>query len=136
MQPVRGHKYALIKLEHFPESPKGEVYVVSDFIPDYIYTGPDISEEDLLEMNGMWKAQGYHPKREFYEPDELDLASPTPDFRNLLQWRPAVLTDENGIAEIPFAASDVNTEFIGLVEAIDGLGLIGTQTFTFRIIRQ
>ena len=136
MQPVRGHKYALIKLEHFPESPKGDVYVVSEFIPDFTYTGPDLSEEDLLDINGMWKAQGYHPKREFYEPDVLDLASPTPDYRNLLQWRPAVLTDENGVAEIPFAASDVNTEFIGLVEAVDGLGLIGSQTFNFRIIKQ
>ena len=135
MQPIRGHKYALIKLEHYPESKRGDVYVVSDFIPDFTYTGPDISEEDLLEMNGMWKAQGYYPKREFYEPDELDLAGPTPDYRNLLQWRPAVLTDENGIAEIPFAASDVNTEFIGLVEAIDGTGLMGAQLFTFRVLK-
>ena len=136
MQPIRGHKYALIKLEYFFDSRYGDVYVVSEFIPDFTYTGPDISEEDLLEINGMWKAQGYHPKREFYEPDEMDLASPTPDYRNLLQWRPAVLTDENGVAEIPFATSDVNTEFIGLVEAVDGTGLLGAQTFTFRIIKQ
>ena len=136
MQPIRGHKYALIKFEHYPESKYGDIYVVSDFIPDFTYTGPDLSEEDLLEINGMWKAQGYYPKREFYEPDELELASPTPDYRNLLQWRPAVLTDENGVAEIPFAASDVNTEFIGLVEAVDGLGLVGAQLFNFRIIRQ
>ena len=100
-----------------------------------VYYGPYYTEEDLLEMYGMSKAQGYHPKREFYEPDALDLASPTPDYRNLLQWRPAVLTDENGVAEIPFAASDVNTEFVGLVEAVDGTGLMGTQTFTFRIIK-
>ena len=136
MQPIRGHNYALIKLEHFPESPKGEVYVVSEFIPDFTYTGPDLSEEDLLEMNGMWKAQGYYPKREFYEPDALDLEGPTPDSRSLLQWKPAVLTDENGIAEIPFAASDVNTEFIGVVEAVNGLGQIGAQTFTFRVYKQ
>ena len=71
-----------------------------------------------------------------YQPDELDLASPTPDFRNLLQWQPAVLTDENGVAEIPFAASDVNTEFIGIAEAVDGMGLIGCQTFIFRVIKQ
>ena len=136
IQPIRGHKYALIKLEHYPESRYGDVYVVSDFIPDFTYTGPDLSEEDLLEINGMWKAQGYYPRREFYETDTLDLASPTPDYRNLLQWRPAVLTDENGIAEIPFAASDVYTEFIGLVEAVDGMGLMGAQTFIFRIFKQ
>lgn len=59
----------------------------------------------------------------------------TPDYRNLLQWRPAVLTDENGIAEIPFAASDVNTEFVGLVEAVDGTGLLGAQIYTFRVMK-
>jgi hypothetical protein len=47
-----------------------------------------------------------------------------------------VLTDENGIAEIPFAASDVNTEFVGLVEAVDGTGLLGAQIFTFRVLKQ
>ena len=84
----------------------------------------------------MWKTQGYYPKREFYEPDELYLASPAPDFRNQLQWLPAVLTDENGVAEIPFAASDVNTEFIGIVEAIDGTGLLGARIITFRVIKE
>ena len=58
-----------------------------------------------------------------------------PDPRNTLQWKPNVLTDENGKAEISFTASDVNTEFIGIVEAIDGNGLMGCQTFTFRVIR-
>ncbi len=65
----------------------------------------------------------------------MALAAPTPDFRNLLQWQPAVITDENGVAEIPFAASDVNTEFVGLVEAVDGTGLLGCQTFTFRVVK-
>jgi uncharacterized protein YfaS (alpha-2-macroglobulin family) len=86
-------------------------------------------------MYGMWKAQGYYPQREFYEPDPVELSSPIPDPRNLLQWKPSVLTDENGEAEISFRASDVNTEFIGIVEAIDGNGLMGSQTFTFRVIR-
>jgi len=52
-----------------------------------------------------------------------------------LQWQPAVLTNEKGETEISFRASDVNTEFIGIVEAIDGNGLMGSQTFTFRVIR-
>ena len=86
-------------------------------------------------MYGMWKAQGYYPQREFYEPDPVELASPMPDPRNLLQWQPAVLTNEKGETEISFNASDVNTEFIGIVEAIDGTGLMGCQTFTFRVIR-
>lgn len=126
---------------------RGEVYRVVKYVPveggwnvatdhEVVYIGPQYTEEELLEMYGMSKAQGYHPKREFFEPDSMDLASPTPDYRNLLQWRPAILTDENGVAEIPFAASDVNTEFIGVVEALDGLGHIGCQTFSFRVIKQ
>jgi hypothetical protein len=83
----------------------------------------------------MWKAQGYYPRREFYEPDTIELSSAMPDPRNLLQWKPAVLTDENGIAEISFATSDVNTEFIGIVEGIDGMGLLGSTIFSFRVLK-
>ncbi len=130
--PKRGEHYVLIRYE---PSPDGKWYVTG-YIEDYVYPGPQYTEEELLKMYGMWKAQGYYPEREFYQPDKLELASPTSDFRNHLQWQPAVLTDENGVAEIPFAASDVNTEFIGIIEAIDGMGLLGCQTFTFRIIKQ
>ena len=129
--PKRGKMYDLIKWE--PVGPNGEWAITQ--MSEIIYPGPDYTEEDLLKMNGMWKTKGYFPKREFYQPDELDLASPTPDFRNILQWQPAVLTDENGMAEIPFAASDVNTEFIGLIEAVDGMGLLGCRTLTFRVIK-
>ena len=134
LMPQRGKTYELIKYEPIPDNPRGLWYVTD--IKHIEYQGPYYTEDELLAMNGMWKAQGYYPKREFYQPDELDLASPTPDFRNLLQWQPAVLTDENGVAEIPFAASDVNTEFIGIAEAVDGMGLIGCQTFIFRVIKQ
>ena len=131
--PKRGEVYRIIM---YKPGADGKWYMDMDHPPqDIMYTGPQYNEEELLAMYGMSKAQGYHPKREFYEPDELDLASPTPDYRNLLQWRPAVLTDENGVAEIPFAASDVNTEFIGLVEAVDGTGLMGAQTVSFRVFK-
>lgn len=133
MMPKRGQEYELIKYEPDTDDSRGRWHVTD--IQHILYTGPFFTEDELLEMNGMWKAQGYYPKREFYQPDELDLANPTPDFRNLLQWLPAGLTDENGVAEIPFAASDVNTEFIGLIEAVDGMGLLGCQTFTFRVIK-
>ena len=136
LAPKRGEVYHVAKYIPWPGHPDGLWMVdMSDPPHDVAYYGPQYTEEELLEMYGMNKAQGYHPVREFYEPDELDLASPTPDYRNLLQWRPAVLTDENGVAEIPFAASDVNTEFVGLVEAVDGTGLIGTQTFNFRVLK-
>lgn len=126
----------MVKYVPWPGHPDGLWMVdMNDRPHDVMYYGPQYTEEELLEMYGMSKAQGYHPVREFYEPDELDLASPTPDYRNLLQWRPAVLTDEDGVSEIPFAASDVNTEFVGLVEAVDGMGLMGAQSFTFRVYK-
>ena len=100
-----------------------------------LYEGPYVTDKTLLEMNNMMLTRGYYPKREFYEPDPIDLTPTMPDPRNTLQWKPNVLTDENGKAEISFTASDVNTEFIGIVEAIDGNGLMGCQTFTFRVIR-
>ena len=135
--PKRGEVYHVVKYVPWPGHPEGLWMVdMTDPPHEVVYYGPQYTEDELLEMYGMSKVQGYLPKREFYEPDELDLASPTPDYRNLLQWRPAVLTDENGVAEVPFAASDVNTEFVGLVEAVDGLGLLGAQTFSFRIIKQ
>ena len=132
LTPKRGEHYTLIRAEL---SSDGRWYITS-LIEDYFYPGPQYNEDELLEMYGMWKVQSYYPQREFYQPDELELASPTPDFRNLLQWQPAVLTDENGVSEIPFAASDVNTEFIGLIEAVDGMGLLGCQTFSFRVMKQ
>ena len=101
-----------------------------------IYPKRTYTDEQLLKMYGIVKTQGYYPKREFYQPDSFDLQSSSPDPRNLLQWQPEVITDSNGIAEIPLAASDINTEFIGLVEAIDGNGLMGCQTFCFRVLKK
>jgi hypothetical protein len=102
----------------------------------FIYPGPQYNEKQLLEKYGIAKVQGYYPKREFYQPDSFDQQSSLPDPRNLLQWQPEVITDNNGMAEIPFAASDINTEFIGIVEAIDGKGLMGCQTFSFRVLKK
>jgi hypothetical protein len=102
----------------------------------FIYPGPQYNEKQLLEKYGIAKVQGYYPKREFYQPDSFNLQSSLPDPRSLLQWQPEVITDNNGMAEIPFAASDINTEFIGIVEAIDGNGLMGCQTFNFRVFKK
>lgn len=131
LMPKRGENYELIKYE--PMDGGGD-WVVTD-IKTIKYAGPQYTEEELLKLYGMWKTQGYYPQREFYEPTQFELASPLPDPRNTLQWKPAVLTNESGEAEVEFITSDVNTEFIGIVEAIDGNGQMGCNTFTFRVIR-
>ena len=135
LTPKRGEVYKVIK--YYRDESTGNWYVnMADPPHEIKYAGPQYTEEQLLKIYEMWKAQGYYPKREFYQPDEFDLAASAPDPRNLLQWQPSVMTDDNGVAEITFAASDLNTEFIGIVEAIDGSGLMGCQTFSFRVLKK
>ena len=102
---------------------------------NFIYPGPQYDEEEVLQMYGISRVQSYYPHREFYEPDSIALATSLHDSRSLLLWKPAVVTDANGVVKIPFSTSDVNTEFIGIVEAIDGKGLMGCQTFSFKVLK-
>ena len=61
------------------------------------------------------------------------MLSPLPDARNTLLWSPSVQTDKNGDATVPFRTSDINTQFVGVVEGTDGLGLLGSGTFEFHV---
>ena len=131
LQPKRGQAYRRILLEEHG----GKWWDMACKMGPIIYEGPNVTEKRLLEINGMSTSQGYYPRREFYEPDPTEFSTPMPDPRNTLQWNPAVLTDENGKAEISFTTSDVNNEFVGIVEAVDGTGLLGYHTFTFRVIK-
>jgi len=46
-------------------------------------------------------------------------------------WDPLVITDKNGEATITFYCSDLNTRFIGVIEGVDGNGLMGRETLEF-----
>ncbi len=134
-KPVPGEKYLMVHLEPNDHIPTDGKWVLADWL-EIVYPKRTFKEEQLLKQYGIVKAQGYYPKREFYQPDSFDLQSSSPDPRNLLQWQPEVITDNNGVAEVSFAASDINTEFIGVVEAIDGSGLMGCKTFYFRVLKK
>ena len=134
-KPIPGKEYTVLKVHTYINDVGQEVGVFYNMM-QIVYPKRTYTDEQLMRMYGLSRTQGYYPKREFYQPDEFDLASSAPDPRNLLQWQPAVMTDDNGVAEITFAASDINTEFIGIVEAIDGSGLMGCQTFTFRVLKK
>ena len=95
----------------------------------------DVTEEELLRMNNLWRVKGYYGTREFYQPDELDVQSPLPDARNVLLWKPDIVTDEKGVAEVEFFCSDINTSFVGVVEGTDGLGNLGTSQCEFRVLK-
>ncbi len=125
--PVEGKGYRIIKY-----SP---MMVVED-IQEIVYSGPLYSDEELLKMNNLWRTKGYYSKREFYQPDETDMQLSTPDARNTLLWAPSVITDEKGEAEVHFYCSDINTGFIGVVEGVDGNGLLGNTNCEFRVIRK
>ena len=125
--PIEGKGYRIIKY-----SP---MMVVED-IQEIVYSGPLYSDEELLKMNNLWRTKGYYRKREFYQPDETDMQLSTPDARNTLLWAPSVITDEKGEAEVHFYCSDINTGFIGVVEGVDGNGLLGNTNCEFRVIRK
>lgn len=128
--PVNGKTYLLIK---YVAQASG-VYVEDQ--KQIVYRGPIYSDEELLKMNNLWRTKGYYGKREFYQPDEIDMQLSTPDARNTLLWAPSVITDEKGEAEVHFYCSDINTGFIGVVEGVDGDRLVGTTKCEFRVLRK
>lgn len=134
-RPIDGHTYRIAKYEHFASNGNGTPFRVID-VQDVVYHAPQFSEEELLQMNNLWRTKGYYAAREFYQPDEIDRQLSTPDARNTLLWAPSVVTDEKGEAEVSFYCSDINTGFMGIVEGVDGTGLVGNANYEFRVIRK
>ena len=130
--PVNGKSYELIKYE--PRSSNGD-WIVTD-IKIITYIGPEFTDEELLRMNNLWRTKGYYSTREFYQPDKVDIQVSTPDARNTLLWKPSVITDEKGEATVSFYCSDINTRFVGVIEGVDGIGLLGTSECEFNVIRK
>ena len=83
----------------------------------------------------MQRIKGYYGGREFYQPDESDLHLNLVDARNTLLWLPSVVTDEDGEASIPFITSDDTGAFVGVIEGTEGLGLLGSKTFEFNVMK-
>ena len=127
-KPVIGKVYRIIKYEPNTQG----ISIVKD-VEDIKYEGPIYTDEELLRMNNITRCKGYYGQREFYTPDSAEMLSSLPDARNTLLWSPSVQTDKNGDATVPFRTSDINTQFIGVVEGTDGLGLLGSGTFEFHV---
>ena len=128
LKPEIGKRYELIK--YLPRE-DGEWYLAD--ITSIVYQGQLYTDEELLRMNNITRVKGYYGQREFYTPDSVEMLSPLPDARNTLLWSPSVQTDKNGDATVPFRTSDINTQFVGVVEGTDGLGLLGSGTFEFHV---
>ena len=127
-KPIIGKVYQIIKYEPNTQG----IWLVKD-IQGIKYEGPIYTDEELLRMNNITRVKGYYGQREFYTPDSVEMLSPLPDARNTLLWSPSVQTDKNGDATVPFRTSDINTQFVGVVEGTDGLGLLGSGTFEFHV---
>ena len=133
-QPINGKSYPIAKYQHYSPSGGATPFIVIDE-HKVVYEGPVYTEEELLRMNNLWRVKGYYGTREFYQPDELDMQSPIPDARNVLLWKPDIVTDEKGEAEVEFFCSDINTSFVGVMEGTDGLGNLGTSQCEFRVLK-
>ncbi len=134
--PVIGKQYTIMKAEYYICGERGGWCFKPLDRQTVTYQGVLYTEEELLRMNNLWRTKGYYSKREFYQPDETDMQLSTPDARNTLLWAPSVITDEKGEAEVHFYCSDINTGFIGVVEGVDGSGLLGNAKCEFRVIRK
>lgn len=135
-QPVDGETYRIAKYKYYGDAKGGGVYFSVVDAHSVVYHAAEFTEEELLRMNNMWRVKGYYGKREFYQPDEIDMQLPVPDARNTLLWASSVVTDEKGEATVSFYCSDINTGFIGVAEGVDGTGLLGTDQCEFRVIRR
>ncbi len=133
-QLVDGETYPIAKYQHYGTQKGGVAFTVIDR-QNVVYHAPKLSEEELLRMNNLFRVKGYYGKREFYQPDELEMQSPIPDARNVLLWKPDIITDEQGKAEVEFFCSDINTGFIGVIEGTDGVGNIGSSGCEFRVMK-
>lgn len=135
IKPVIGKSYHLFKPQFLFED-RGVIHFKTVDSQEVIYQGPCYSEEELLRMNGIWRAKSYYGTREFYQQDEVDMQSSIPDVRNTLLWQPSVITDSNGEATVHFYCSDINSKFIYRIEGMDGMRLLGSTQAEFKVYRE
>ena len=114
---------------------EGETYLdPSKGYKSVVYHFPKITEEELLIINNLTRVKAYYANREFYNPNyDQETEEVIPDFRNTLLWEPSVITDEKGEATLSFFCSDINTDFVGRIEGVNGEGLLGTGYFKFTV---
>jgi hypothetical protein len=138
-------KYKILNCPRHKSDPDNrpplEGEIVYDNITDqmiiYHHVPPklNLTEEEVLKLNNMFKIKAYYAKHEFYQPnyDKDYVPISVPDFRNTLTWNPSVITDEKGEATVIFYCSDFNTEFFGKIEGVGGDGLLCTDFFKFKV---
>jgi hypothetical protein len=95
----------------------------------------NLTEEELLKLVNLFRIRAYYGKHEFYQPnyDKEYVPISIPDYRNTLMWAPSIVTNDMGEATVSFYCSDFNTEFVGRIEGVGGVNLLGTGNFNFTV---
>jgi len=92
------------------------------------------TEEELLAKFNMVRVKSYYPHKEFYNPVyDAETIDNTTDARNTLFWKPDVITDATGTAEVEFYTSDVSSKFRVMIEGVSGDGLLGSEAMEFKV---
>lgn len=82
--------------------------------------------------------EGLQLQREFYSPlyeTPPQISSRNPDFRNLLYWKPEILTDDKGFSKLSFFSSDKKGKFIVVIEGLAPNGLAGSKVISFDVTK-
>jgi len=73
-------------------------------------------------------------QRSFYSPEySANTNSSLPDRRNLLFWKPDIVTNEEGVAEVEFSTSEESGTYRVVIEGISEDGIPGYSTVTFEV---
>jgi hypothetical protein len=79
---------------------------------------------------------GLQTQRQFYSPeypDEPQISSHVPDFRNLLYWSPEIKTGPQGTQEANFYTSDLPGKYAIFLQGLDSCGRTGSQVLFFEV---
>jgi hypothetical protein len=111
--------------------PKSGGHIAYHHVPSKL----NLTEEELLKLNNLYRIRAYYGKHEFYQPnyDKEYVPTSVPDYRNTLMWAPSIITNDRGEATVSFYCSDFNTEFVGRIEGVGGVNLLGTGYFKFTV---
>ncbi|MGN6264414.1 MAG: hypothetical protein ACTHM5_02020 [Ginsengibacter sp.] len=132
-KPVEGQEYPVFIGTRKVTSHVVDGWIKAEETKHVIYHYPKYTEEELLKKFKMGVTKGYFQSKEFYEPNYDKANSSVPDNRNTLAWNPTIVTDKNGEATFHFFCSDIRSRFIGVVEGVNGEGLLGVGKFNFNV---
>ncbi len=130
-KPVEGRVYTEFKEEIKSKHATHPIPFTANDVRRVTYQYPKYTEEELMTKFKMIITKGYFQGREYYEPDYDREDKQLPDARNVIAWKPVIVTDKQGQATVSFYTSDIKGRFAGIVEGVDGYGLMGQLNLYF-----